>query len=232
MADIATSFSATEDAVLTGRVDTQADRLKQLSVTGLAAVRGGRCLFSGVGFSLSAGEIMQITGTNGSGKTTLIRMLCGLSPAASGSLRWDYGSGLTSSQSSHNDICYLAHKDAINRSLTPYENVRYYADMHGTGKRETVLAALRTTGLGGFEHTQCSRLSAGQCRRAAIARLLTMPASLWVLDEPLTSLDVDGVEMFETVLSAHLERGGLVIMTTHQPMDLQQHDVRYTELGK
>jgi len=173
----------------------------------LSCERGGLTLFDQLGFSVNAGEIVQIVGPNGSGKTTLLRLLAGLSSAYEGSLqRGDLSS-----------FIYLGHKPGIKAMLSPLENLRWYvAASPAPQKTEAdILHALAQWQLQGYEHQPCYQLSAGQQQRVALSRLLLSQATLWLLDEPFTAIDHAGVLQLESLLLKHADRGGAVVLTSH-----------------
>lgn len=206
--------------------------LASLSVRDLSVSRGYRQLFRAFGFELERGTVVQIAGGNGSGKTTLVRILCGLAPLQHGEIEWHYDDGKLRTQPRPEDICYLAHRDGLSESLSPFENLRFAMKLRGNYSRAAALSALQLVGLEHFAHVRAGRLSAGQRRRAAIARLAALDAPLWILDEPLTSIDMDGIGMFQRVLSAHLSAGGMAVLTTHQSIELEQHTIVTRELGQ
>lgn len=200
-----------------------------LEARNLECVRGERPLFSGLSFSLVAGELLQVRGPNGAGKTSLLRMLCGLVPPASGEVRWR-GSLLNEmAEDFYREVAYLGHLPALKDELTAEENLRIASGLEGIeiDRRET-WAALKRMGLEGRELLPAKVLSAGQRRRVALARLLVCGAALWVLDEPLTALDRSAVAVVQSLLGEHLARGGVAVITTHQDLDLPS---RHLELG-
>lgn len=187
----------------------------------LACVRGDRELFKDVNFSLEAGGLMQVRGPNGSGKTSLLRMLCGLSNPAAGEILW----GGTSIRSLNDDyfaaMTYIGHLSGTKDDLTVIENLRISSALAGFEINHVQASeALGYMGLGGREVLPVKVLSQGQRRRVALARLLVCKTSLWILDEPLVALDVLAVKLIQGLLEQHLKQGGMVVMTTHQEIDL------------
>jgi len=188
-----------------------------LNVSGLACSRGERRLFSDVGFALAAGEWLHVQGENGAGKTSLMRLLVGLSPADSGEIRWR-GEQAPSAEF-RRDLIYLGHHAAVKEDLTPLENLRLSAALDGIVLDErAALAALVRMGLRGREDLPVRVLSAGQKRRVLLARLLTRPATLWVLDEAFNALDVGAVKLLGELIAEHLAGGGMAVLTSHQPL--------------
>lgn len=188
-----------------------------LNVSGLACSRGERRLFTDVGFSLDPGEWLHVQGENGAGKTSLMRLLVGLSPADAGEIRWR--NEPTPSVDFRRDLIYLGHHAAVKEDLTPLENLLLAAALDGVGLDErTALAALVRLGLRGREDLPVRVLSAGQKRRVLLARLLTRPAVIWVLDEAFNALDVAAVRLLGDLIAEHLAAGGMAVLTSHQPL--------------
>ncbi|MFZ9553373.1 MAG: cytochrome c biogenesis heme-transporting ATPase CcmA [Limnohabitans sp.] len=205
--------------------------LALLEVDGLACERGGRPLFEPVSFSLCAGEWLHLQGDNGAGKTSLMRMVSGLSPAITGEVRW---AGMPIRQCAElyrAEMLYLGHTLSLKDDLSALENLQFEAAVSGEsldGAR--ALQALAALGLRGREHLPLRVLSQGQKRRAALARLLTTRARLWLLDEPFVALDPGAVTQLADLLSQHVHQGGLVLYTSHQavPMGGTGHHLRLT----
>lgn len=188
----------------------------------LACERGERLLFRNLGFELSGGEALLVRGGNGHGKTSLLRILCGLSAPAAGVVRWR-GEPISRTHEQYGrEMAYIGHANGIKDELTPVENLRLAAALGGRElDRETAATALAQVGLARCMEFPARVLSFGQRRRVALAGLLTAGALLWILDEPLTGLDVDGVAMVEQMIRDHVVAGGMVIMTTHQALALE-----------
>ncbi|HOB46904.1 MAG TPA: cytochrome c biogenesis heme-transporting ATPase CcmA [Zoogloea sp.] len=192
-----------------------------LRVHGLACDRGDRRLFSAVDFSVAAGEWLQIEGANGAGKTSLLRILAGLAPAAEGHIEWEGRPVAEQRDEFHARLLYLGHAATIKEDLSALENLQTAAAVAGRPLPEsTALAALRRIGLKGREDLPSRVLSQGQKRRVALARLLCSQARLWVLDEPFVALDVAAVAQLCEILDEHLARGGLLVFTSHQAVQL------------
>ncbi|WP_299593537.1 cytochrome c biogenesis heme-transporting ATPase CcmA [uncultured Microbulbifer sp.] len=187
-----------------------------LSARGLTCERDGRILFEGLEFALSVGAALQIEGANGAGKSTLIRTLIGTASDYQGHILWRGVPLPKSLPSLRESLLYIGHNAGVRRGLTPLENLAWYGASH-----TDALVALDAVGLYGFEDVLCQQLSAGQTRRVALARLyLPETPSLWILDEPLAALDVAGVASLETQMTRHLQRGGSVLLTSHQPVTI------------
>ncbi|MDP1548552.1 MAG: cytochrome c biogenesis heme-transporting ATPase CcmA [Nitrosomonas sp.] len=187
----------------------------------LACVRGDRELFKDINFSLEAGGLMQVRGPNGSGKTSLLRMLCGLSNPAAGEILWNGASIRSLNGDYFAAMTYIGHLSGTKDDLTVIENLRISSALAGYEINDTQASeALGYMGLGGREVLPVKILSQGQRRRVALARLLVCKTSLWILDEPLVALDVLAVKLIRELLEQHLKQGGMVVMTTHQEIDL------------
>ena len=166
----------------------------------LLCERDERTLFSGLSFTLNAGEWVQITGSNGAGKTTLLRLLTGLSRPDAGEVLWQ-GQPLHQVRDSyHQNLLWIGHQPGIKTRLTALENLHFY---HRDGDTAQCLEALAQAGLAGFEDIPVNQLSAGQQRRVALARLWLTRATLWILDEPFTAIDVNGVDRLTQRMAQH-----------------------------
>jgi len=203
-----------------------------LEVDGLACERGDHRLFSGLSFALSPGELMQVQGENGSGKTTLLRTLCGFVQPAQGRVLWGGQDISEWDDAYHAQMCYLGHLNAIKDELSALENLQMSAGLAGfkVSEQEAV-AVLRRMGLRRKEHLPVRVLSQGQRRRVALSRLLIGDARLWILDEPLTALDVGAVGMMQELIAEHLSKGGMTIFTTHQPLQVAGVQTRQLALS-
>lgn len=191
-------------------------------------LRDGHPLFKPLNFSLNGGEVVQIAGPNGAGKTTFLRSLCGLFDEWTGEMLWQGNSLRVPDFSLRSQLLYLGHQPGVKKSLTAGENLRWFFGVQGVPFPGLVSTALAQVGLDGYEDTLCYQMSAGQLRRVALARLYITKAIIWILDEPFTAIDRFGVQNLETLLQRHVSNGGLVILTTHQPLAIA--GVRLIEL--
>ncbi len=204
----------------------------RLSTHNLACQRGDRLLFSGLQMDLHAGQLLLVQGGNGRGKTSFLRLLSGLSQPEAGEVLWNGVSIHQAREDYHQGMVYLAHANGVKDDLTPVENVRLHAGLRGLtlteGDIEPVLIRM---GLSACLDLPARVLSFGQRRRVALAGLLVSGATLWILDEPLTGLDVRGVAEVEALLREHVQAGGMVVMTTHQPLRLHGVDTVPLQIG-
>lgn len=192
-----------------------------LAATDLHCERDGRVLFSALAINMQPGQVLQVQGANGSGKTTLLRILCGLNPDYSGDIHWQGQPIKLVAESFRQSMFYLGHSPAINKTLTPMQNLRWFCALQGFSDDTAARAALAGLGLRGYEDIPCYQMSAGQQRRVSLARMQLSCATLWILDEPFTALDKQGVAELETRITQFSLRGGCVLLTTHHALQLQ-----------
>ncbi|WP_423199319.1 MULTISPECIES: cytochrome c biogenesis heme-transporting ATPase CcmA [unclassified Cupriavidus] len=190
-----------------------------LAARQLAVTRSGHVVFRGIDLSLAPGQVMAVVGPNGSGKTTLLRVLAGLLRPAAGALEWQgqpVGAG-------HAGYCqalgYVGHAAGMAADLSATEHLVYAGQL--AGMRATAAqarAVLEDAGLGRVADVPARMLSEGQQRRVALARLGLIPRRLWLLDEPLASLDASATATFLRRLAAHCASGGMAVIATHAPL--------------
>jgi heme exporter protein A len=186
-----------------------------LAGRGLCLVRGDRCLFEELEFSLSAGELLLVEGPNGSGKTSLLRAVAGLVQLDHGEVTWRGEAVRRNRQAFHADVVWMGHRSGFKGDLTLTENLRFESGLRA-GSWASAEAVFDRLGLSPLRGIPFRLLSAGQQRRVALARLALSGAKLWLLDEPFTNLDLAGRALVVTMLEEQLARGGLAIMASHQ----------------
>lgn len=195
----------------------------------LACTRGTRRLFSGITHRMMPGELLRVQGPNGAGKTSLLRMLCGLLAPTEGRVIWRGDTLSAQGATLDHSLVYLGHAAALKDELSPLENLLDACALGGYPAQATAaLAALKAAGLRGHERTAVRRLSQGQRKRSALARLaLSQHAPLWVLDEPFNALDTSATAWLSGLIEAHLQAAGMVVLTSHQDVALRaaQHQV-------
>ncbi len=190
-----------------------------LDVANLACSRGDRPLFRNLSFRLEPGQLLHVQGPNGSGKTTLLRTLCGLTQPTAGEIRWRGRATSEDRAAWLGDLAYVGHANALHGDLTGGENLRFEACL-SEGRPGDASATLAELGLGRTAGLPVKLLSQGQKRRTALARLFAQHKRLWILDEPLSALDVRSCENLLGLFARHLERGGLIVLTSHQELRL------------
>ncbi|MBD9376567.1 heme ABC exporter ATP-binding protein CcmA [Pseudoxanthomonas sp. PXM04] len=184
-----------------------------LAARGLAFSRNDEPVFGPLEFAVNAGEALLVQGGNGAGKTTLLRVLAGLLRADRGDIEID-GRPASAIQRSR-AIAYLGHLPALKADLDTLENLHFLCGLHGRRARQMPGNALAMVGLAGYEDALARQLSAGQKKRLSLARLWLSPAPLWLLDEPYANLDLEGINLVNRMISAHLRSGGAALVTTH-----------------
>jgi heme exporter protein A len=203
-----------------------------LEAFNLECIRGERRLFSGLNFSLGPGSSLQLTGANGSGKTSLLRILCGLAPPAKGEIRWRGANIRSLGEEYFTSLTYIGHRPGVKDELTAIENLRVSAGLAGTEvSQQDALNVLGKMGLAGREHLPARLLSEGQRRRLGLARLGVCNTALWVLDEVLTSLDKAAVTLVSSLFEEHLDKGGMIVVATHQELNLSASSLQRIELA-
>ena len=203
-----------------------------LGIEELAGRRGDRLLFSGLSAAAGPGEALRVSGPNGCGKTTALRIVCGLLPPEAGRVRWRdrVVSEPAGDPEWRREIAFVGHREALKDTLTPLENLRFARALRGGAGTPGPEAALERVGLERERDTLTLELSAGQRRRASLARLLLAGATLWVLDEPAAALDREGTDLVEALCAEHAATGGAIVFTSHQPLDLEP--VRELPVGR
>lgn len=190
-----------------------------LSTHELACTRGMRTLFRALSFTVSAGQVLRVEGENGAGKTSLLRLLAGLALPSAGDVRWCGAPIAAQRERCARELLYLGHASALKNDLTPLENLRVMARLHGDAADDATLrGALERWGLAAAWRLPVRVLSAGQRRRAALARLALTRARLWILDEPFNALDSAACEHLCRCIERHAGQGGAAVVTSHQAL--------------
>ena len=189
--------------------------LTRLTLEGLALARGERPLFSGLDLTLPPGEAVALTGANGAGKTSLLRAVAGLLRPVAGAIRfWTATGELEADDARAGAMHLLGHHDGLKPGRTAGEELAFWSRWLG-GDSAPAIAALELAPLLALE---VRKLSAGQRRRLALARLIAAPRALWLLDEPLAPLDAARRVRFGELMAAHLDGGGMVLAAVHDPL--------------
>lgn len=204
-----------------------------LQARNLGCTRGDAELFSGLDFSLGAGEALRVAGANGSGKSSLLRIVCGLAQPAAGEVCWNGRDIRRMREEYRGELLYLGHAHGVKDELLAWENLAMSARL--AGQRLDCDAACELLAMLGLERSAelpTRALSQGQKKRVALARLWLRPArALWILDEPFTALDADAVAQLGQRIDAHLAEGGMLVYTTHQELPLQAKSHRRLDLA-
>ena len=201
-----------------------------LQAKSLSCIRQDRVLFEQLSLQVRSGDLLQVAGKNGAGKSSLLRLMAGLSAPDEGSLHYCNQLLANIADDYAANLCFIGHHSGIHEQLTALENVAFWRAAAGVAPQDdyTLLAQL---GLAGLEDIPCRMLSAGQQRRVSLARLWFTPCQLWILDEPFTALDQSAIAMLQQYFLQHLNRGGAIVLTTHQSLTLQYSGLTTLELA-
>ena len=188
--------------------------MKELNVSNLACYRSGNKIFSDISFNLKEGDVCLLSGSNGSGKTTLLRVLAGLVPVSYGSIEYNNMNSL------EDNFYILGHRLGIKEEVTPYEDLLFWSSIYDYKNFENVL---KRVGLKNYKFLKCKYLSQGQKQRLAISRLLVSKKSIWLLDEPLSSLEKEGISLLKELIDEHNKFGGITVISSHNDF-LKKYD--------
>lgn len=206
--------------------NTPAMNSSALHLQNLACMRGGKTLFTDLSVVLEPGHLLRITGSNGAGKSSLLRMLCGLLTPSMGSIQWGANAIHADRDFFHTQLIYLGHTPALKGDLSAEENIMAAGSLSGDAITSSMArTALVSSGLGHLASRLARTFSQGQKQRVALARLqLAKDKPLWLLDEPFNALDQDANEALQALIQGHLNRGGMVALSSHQAVALDQID--------
>jgi heme exporter protein A len=184
-----------------------------IDVSNLTGIRGGRMLFRGLSFRVEPGRALSLEGANGAGKTSLLRMLAGFLAPADGAIRFgDVADG----EERGKFVGWLGHHDAVKSQMSVRENLNFSAHLYGSDIGD----ALDALGLARLSELPGQYLSAGQRKRVALARLKLTKRPLWLMDEPLASLDAAGKKIAADLVTSHCASGGIAVIATHEPLGI------------
>ncbi len=200
-----------------------------LAVHGLRFARNETPVFGPLDFAVATGEALLVQGANGAGKTTLLRVLAGLLRADAGEVEIDGAKARSDLRA--RSIAYLGHLPGLKADLPALQNLEFLCGLHGRRYRQTPASAMAIVGLAGYEDTAVRNLSAGQKKRLGLARLWLSPAPLWLLDEPYANLDLEGINLVNRMVQAHLRSHGAALITTHGAYAAPPVRTRMLELG-
>jgi heme exporter protein A len=200
--------------------------MNELTADNLHFWRGEQHVLRGVQFALAGGQCLQVTGANGAGKTTLLRALCGLAPLEEGRICWRGHDINADRESFHSELGYLGHDNGLKGDLTAAENLGFAARLRRHVRADDIVAALTRVGVGELAGQRLRRMSAGQRRRVALARLTLIGGALWIMDEPGSNLDARGQTLVIELLQQHLQTGGAAVVATHQRLELPAGQLR------
>ena len=195
-----------------------------LSIAKLAVTRGDRLLFEGFSAEVRAGEALALTGANGSGKTSILRCVAGFIRPAAGEITFG---GAEADEARNLGMHFLGHQDALKNQRTAREELRFQSHWLG-GRADLIDQAIATLELSPLLDLEIRKLSAGQRRRLALARLISAPRPVWLLDEPMAPLDTKRRALFGGLMAAHLAGGGLILAAVHDPLPVP---ARTAEVG-
>jgi len=201
-----------------------------LSAQNLTCSRGGRVLFSGLNFSLDAGQVVQLVGPNGVGKTSLLRVLTGVLSPDEGDVLWCGKSIRNCLSGFYEDICYVGHRQGVKFNLTVWENLLFSTSDNNAEPR--ISSAIKAFGLSDYAFSYAGDLSQGQRQRVALAKLLITSARIWLLDEPFAALDQASILSLQKMFRDKIKNGGAVLLSTHHRIADNNLPLRTLELNE
>lgn len=196
----------------------------------LSCIRSHKKLFESLSFELSPGQLLLVEGKNGAGKTSLLKMLIGLRSPDQGEILWNGQNIIQFNETFSSELAWLGHQNPLKDEQTALENLMLLGQIRPRNQT-SYIEALTTLNLNHVKHKRVKTFSAGMKRRLSLASLLITEASLWILDEPQASLDKAGIKLFESLAEKHLQRGGMVIMTSHHAVNINPNVIKTLQLG-
>ena len=203
-----------------------------LSARQLDVMRGSRTIVAGVNLCVDGGAALLIHGANGSGKSSLLAALAGLLPPVAGDVSWRGANVRDDPVRFRRDLAWLGHADGFNGELTVAENLRFAAWLDARRELADERGVLDRADVSTLMHTRLNRLSQGQRRRVALARLVLAKKPLWLLDEPTDAIDDAGALWFAACIDDHLRAGGTLVATTHRPLAVDARRTRHLHLER
>lgn len=193
----------------------------------LVCIRGERLVFSHLNFNITSGGCLTLIGRNGAGKSSLLRMMAGLLRPASGVMSWDDVPVQDDLEEHRERLHYVGHHDAIKPVLTVEENLKFWAGLRSDAHvaQANFQQALDLFSIGHLMDVPGRFLSAGQKRRANLARIIASKSPVWLLDEPTTALDKETIAKLEEIIEDHRATGGMVVLSTHSDMNIKNQDI-------
>ncbi len=201
---------------------SNSEGIAELRAENLVYEINDQMILNELSFSVKAGEVLFIEGGNGSGKTTLIRILCGLIEADEGKVCWNGEDIQRDRLDCYQQLTYIGHTTGVKQELSSLENMKFFSALSGLPAKEDFQEAIEWAGLKNYKHSPGRHLSYGQQRRIALTRLKIDSSLLWILDEPFSGLDKKMIECLQACFIEHVNNGGLLVLTSHQHIDLGQ----------
>ncbi len=186
------------------------ERADILQVKNLSVARGDNVLFSNLDFSIQSGDVIWVVGTNGIGKTSLLKSIAGLLRPESGEVLWR---GENALKNTDGQIGFAGHNDTHKPNLSVEETMRFWQKIYNSNS--DIKQILAKIGLENKAGLRTKSLSAGQSRRLALGRIILQNAKLWILDEPMASMDKSGRDLIENLVEKHCKAGGLALIASH-----------------
>jgi heme exporter protein A len=182
--------------------------------------RGNHHVLRGIDVQLKSSQVLELRGANGAGKTSLLRTLAGLTWPEQGRVLWNNADVHADLPLYHQDMVYLGHDSPLKGDLSATENLHYWVGLRRRINKAQVTAVLEQVEALTYAERPVRFLSAGQRRRVALAGVILMDVSLWLLDEPTTHLDQNGEQLVARLINLHLSSGGMVVTALHQQLGL------------